>query len=51
MQPRSIAGDLRILSMERMTLSINSWTLWGHPLAKARLAKDQTPSSGLSSGA
>ena len=37
--------------MERTTSSINSSTLCGQLLAKSRLANDQTPSSGLSSGA
>ena len=51
MQPRSLSGEVRIPLIERMTSSINSSTSIGQPLASSRLASDQTPSSGLSSGA
>ena len=51
MQPRSLVGDVRMPLMERMTSSINSSTSSGQLLASSRLASDQTPSSGLRSGA
>lgn len=51
MQLRSFSGEVRIPLMERMTSSIKSSALKGQPLANSRLARDQTPSSGLSSGA
>ena|SRR5947209_2823383 len=51
MQPRSFAGDVRMLLIERMTSSINSTTSSGQLLASSRLDSDHTPSSGLSSGA
>ena len=51
MQPRSFSREVRTLLIERMTSFINSSTFSGEPLASSRLARDQTPSSGLSSGA
>ena len=51
MQPRSFSGEERMPSMERRTSSINSSTSLGQLLASSRLARDQTPSSGFSSGA
>ena len=51
MQPRSFAGQLRMTSMELRTFSINSSTSLGQLLARSRLARDQTPSSGFSCGA
>ena len=51
MQPRSFSGEVRMPLIERMMSSINSSTSCGQLLASSRLARDQTPSSGLSSGA
>jgi hypothetical protein len=51
MQPRSFAGELRIASMEPRISPISSSTSLGQLFASSRLAKDQTPSSGLSCGA
>ena len=51
MQPRSFSGEFRIALIEPMTLSIKASRLRGQPLASSRLARDQTPSSGLRSGA
>ncbi len=51
MHPRSFRGEVRIRSIEPMMSSSNSSTSFGQLLASFRLAKDQTPSSGLSSGA
>ena len=51
MQPRSFWGEVRIPSIERMMSSINSSTSFGQLLASCPLARDQTLSSGLSSGA
>jgi hypothetical protein len=50
-QPRSCAGDVRMLLIERMISSISSSALSGQLLANALLARAHTPSSGLSSGA
>ena len=50
MQPRSFAGKLRIPLIERMMSSISSSTSLGQLLASSRLARDQTPSSGLIRG-
>ena len=51
MQPRSLPGEVRSSLIERMMLFISSSTSSGQPLARSLLARDQTPSSGLSSGA
>src|SRR5437879_1072778 len=50
MDHRSFAGDLRIPSITRMMLSMSSSMSLGQPLASSFFDKDQTPSSGLSSG-
>ena len=51
MQPRSFSGEERMPSMERRMSSISSSSSLGQLLASSRLASDQTPSSGFSSGA
>ena len=51
MQPRSFLGETLIRSIERRMSSINSSTFLGLVLAMFLLARDHTPSSGLSSGA
>ena len=51
MQPRNFSDEARMPSMERRMSSINSSASLGQLLASSRLARDQMPSSGLSSGA
>ena len=50
MQLRSFFGDFPILSMVLMISSMSLSASSGRLLASFRLARDQTPSSGLSSG-
>ena len=50
MQPRSLRVEIRLRLIERMMSSTSSATSLGQLLARARFARDQTPSSGLSRG-
>jgi hypothetical protein len=51
MQPRNFWRELGISLIEPMTSATSSYRSSGQLLASARFARDQTPSSELSSGA